>query len=164
MKELGLYLKQTRIKNGVSLDEAATDLEISTAELENIEVGNVKAFKDVYELKEEMEKYARYLGIDSEVVVEEFNSFLFERTSKLSLDDIKEAQSKMNTTTKSDVKSPYTKEYKKKIPKWPFVTVILIAIFLFILLHIIFSIVNRTPKRSSELLRDIKEVNIYEFA
>ena len=37
MKELGEYLKQTRIKNGVSITEACEDLEFSTSQLENID-------------------------------------------------------------------------------------------------------------------------------
>ena len=52
MKELGEYLKRTRISNGVSLTEACEDLDFSTSHLENIESGNVRAFKDVYNLKE----------------------------------------------------------------------------------------------------------------
>ena len=52
MKELGEYLKHTRIDNGVSMEEAAEDLELSTSQLENIESGNVRAFKDVYGLKQ----------------------------------------------------------------------------------------------------------------
>jgi len=62
MKELGEYLKRTRIKNGVGLTEACEDLEISTSHLENIETGNVKAFKDVYELRDDIKVYAKYLG------------------------------------------------------------------------------------------------------
>ena len=62
MKELGEYLKRTRISNGVSLTEACEDLEFSTSHLENIESGNVRAFKDVYELKEDIKVYAKYLG------------------------------------------------------------------------------------------------------
>lgn len=38
MKELGEYLKHTRISNGVSMEEAAEDLELSTSQLENIEM------------------------------------------------------------------------------------------------------------------------------
>ena len=34
MKELGEYLKRTRISNGVSLTEACEDLEFSTSHLE----------------------------------------------------------------------------------------------------------------------------------
>ena len=88
MKELGEYLKRTRISNGVSLTEACEDLEFSTSHLENIESGNVRAFKDVYELKEDIKVYAKYLGLDSEKVIDEFNNFLFQHTSKISLDDI----------------------------------------------------------------------------
>ena len=52
MKELGSFLKRARISNGVSLDEAASDLSLSITQLENIESGNTKAFRDIYELKE----------------------------------------------------------------------------------------------------------------
>ena len=48
MKELGQYLKDTRIRNGVSVEEAAEDNELSASQLENMENGNIKAFKDVY--------------------------------------------------------------------------------------------------------------------
>ena len=89
MKELGDYLKRTRISNGVSIAEAAEDLDLSTVQLENIESGNVKAFKDVYALKEDVRQYAKYLGLNPEKVIDEFNGFLFEHTSKISLDDIK---------------------------------------------------------------------------
>lgn len=51
MKELGEHLKETRIKHGVSLEEAASDLNVSTDLLENLESANTKAFKDVYDIK-----------------------------------------------------------------------------------------------------------------
>ena len=50
MKDLGSYLKNERVSSGVSLSEAAEDLNLSITLLENIESGNVRAFKDVYEL------------------------------------------------------------------------------------------------------------------
>ena len=78
MKELGEYLKDVRINNGVSLEEAAEDNELSASQLENIENGNIKAFKDVYKLKEYMKNYAKYLGLDPNEVADEFNEFLFE--------------------------------------------------------------------------------------
>ena len=64
MKELGHLLKTERIQNGVSLTEASEDLSLSTTMLENIESGNVRAFKDVDELREHVKKYAKYLGVD----------------------------------------------------------------------------------------------------
>ena len=84
MKELGEYLRDTRLQNGVSIEEAAEDNELSSSQLENIENGNLRAFKDVYKLKEYVKNYAKYLGLDPNVVVEEFNDFLFEHTSKIS--------------------------------------------------------------------------------
>ena len=84
MKELGEYLKQTRLSNGVSITEACEDLEFSTSHLENIESGNVKAFKDVYELKESIRVYAKYLGLNADKVMDEFNNFLFQHTSRIS--------------------------------------------------------------------------------
>ena len=88
MKELGEYLRSTRLDNGVSIDEAAEDLDLSVSQLENIEKGNVRAFKDVYGLKQYVRQYAKYLGLDPEKVIDEFNEFLFEHTSKISLEDI----------------------------------------------------------------------------
>ena len=68
MKDLGNYLKKERIASGVSLDEAANDMGISVTLLENIELGNTKAFKDIYELRELVKKYAKYLGLDINMI------------------------------------------------------------------------------------------------
>ena len=113
MKELGEYLKRTRISNGVSLTEACEDLDFSTTQLENIESGNVRAFKDVYELRDSVKSYAKYLGLDSDKVVDEFNGFLFQHTSRISLEDIRAAQKKKEELLEEKrVKSPYTLERK----------------------------------------------------
>lgn len=161
MKELGEYLKETRIGNGVSITEACEDLELSTSQLENIESGNVKAFKDIYELRDYIKLYAKYLGLKSDKVLDEFNSFLFQHTSKISLDDILEAQRKKEEELKEKkVKSPYTKEYKEKFDFLP-ILYILIALALFIgVLYLILSHINTVPKRTDEL----KGVEIYELA
>ncbi|MDD5888775.1 MAG: helix-turn-helix domain-containing protein [bacterium] len=162
MKELGEYLRQARTSNGVSLTEAAEDLELSTSQLENIESGNVKAFKDVYDLKSYVIQYAKYLGLDSEKVVDEFNGFLFEHTSKISLEDIKAAQKKIEDSEKK-VQSPYTKTYTKKIGPWPFICVFLGFILLILIIYWVISTINRVPVRSEELLPDLREELIYEF-
>ena len=62
MKELGEYLKETRENNGVSIDEAAQDLNIDGFLLESIEEGNTRAFKDVLSMKDRIKEYAKYLG------------------------------------------------------------------------------------------------------
>lgn len=163
MKELGEYLKQTRIDNGVGLTEAAEDLELSTSQLENIESGNVKAFKNVYDLKEFIIQYAKYLGLDSEKVVDEFNGFLFEHTSKISLEDIKIAQKKMEAQEKK-VRSPYTKTYTKKVGIWPFVTTGCIFLVLILIIYLIISYINKAPVRSDELLPVSGKEILYELA
>ncbi len=163
MKELGDYLKQTRISNGVSIAEAAEDLDLSTVQLENIESGNVKAFKDVYALKEDVRQYAKYLGLNPEKVIDEFNGFLFEHTSKISLEDIKMAQKKMEEEEKGAT-SPYTKEYKKKVGPWPFIIAIVLIVFIFIILYLIISTINKAPERTTELMSKERGNVIYEFA
>ena len=163
MKELGDYLKRTRISNGVSIAEAAEDLDLSTVQLENIESGNVKAFKDVYVLKEDVRQYAKYLGLNPEKVIDEFNGFLFEHTSKISLEDIKMAQKKMEEEEKGAT-SPYTKEYKKKVGPWPFIIAILLIVFIFIILYLIISTINKAPERTTELMSKERGNVIYEFA
>ena len=128
MKELGEYLKETRIESGVKLEEAAEDLGIRYQELENIESANMRAFKDVYELKQRVKEYAKYLGLDPIKIQEEFNDFLFEHTSKISLDDILEAKRKKEEEEalekKKKISSPYTK----------LILSLLLFVFLFFLL------------------------------
>lgn len=163
MKELGEYLKQTRIGNGVSITEACEDLELSTSQLENIESGNVKAFKDIYELRDYIKLYAKYLGLNSDKVLDEFNNFLFQHTSKISLDDIVAAQKKKESEeNERKVKSPYTKEYKEKFNFWPIVYFVLGIIVLFLIVYVIVSNISKPPKRIDEL--NGRGVEIYEFA
>lgn len=163
MKELGEYLKRTRISNGVSLEEAADDLELSSSQLENIESGNVKAFKDVYNLKQYIKQYAKYLGLDPEKVVDEFNGFLFEHTSKISLDDIREAQKKIEEKENKKIKSPYTIEHKKKFNFWPIIFILVGVVLFSIIIYLIISNINKAPIRDSELMPNMKKECLYEF-
>ncbi len=157
MKELGEYLKHKRIDNGVSITEACEDLELSTSHLENIESGNIRAFKDIYELRNCVKSYAKYLGLDTEKVLDEFNDFLFEHTSKISLDDIQAFQ-KGNDQDKKVI-SPYTKEYKEKVCVWPFFSYIIIIAVVLFLLYYIFIFNRKDPKRIDEL-KGYEEVSI----
>ena len=162
MKELGAYLKQTRISNGVSVTEACEDLDFSTSYLENLESGNVKAFKDVYELRDAIKLYAKYLGLNSDKVVDEFNGFLFQHTSKISLDDIVAAQKKKEEC-KRNVSSPYTKEYKEKVNLWPIFYFIVGLLLLFGIIYLIVTHNKHVPKRTDELKVEIREEWDSEF-
>lgn len=165
MKELGEYLKQTRIGNGVSITEACEDLELSTSQLENIESGNVKAFKDIYELRDYIKLYAKYLGLNSDKVLDEFNNFLFQHTSKISLEDIVAAQKKKESEEQEKkVKSPYTKEYKEKFNFWPIIYFILGIVLILLIVYIIVNNISKTPERVDELKNIRGDEIIYEFA
>ncbi len=159
MKELGEYLRITRIDNGVSIEEAAEDLDLSSVQLDNIEKGNVRAFKDVYGLKQYVKQYAKYLGLDPEQVIDEFNEFLFEHTSKISLEDILEAKKRSEEKEEKKIKSPYTKEYKKKINWFPILLGIFIVLCIFIVAYFVVRTITQVPVRTEEL----KGVEVYEF-
>ena len=160
MKELGDYLRRCRIKNGVSITEACEDLDFSTSHLENIESGNVKAFKDIYELKESIKQYSKYLGLDPDKVIDEFNGFLFEHTSKISLEDIVQAQKMIE---EKKVKSPYTKEFKEKTNPWPVLIIVSVLLVITIVLYLVISNRHETPVRTDELQSKIIEGGSYEF-
>jgi len=158
LKEIGEYLKLTRVSNGVSLEEASEDINISRAELENLEEGNVKAFKDVYMLKDMVRNYSKYLGLNPDKILDEFNDFMFEHTSKISLDEIKEARKKSSENEeKAKVLSPYSYIPKKKFSikdiKWKRILVPL-GIIIFIL--IAFSIYKYLNRDSEEITNELK--------
>ena len=159
MKELGEYLKQTRLDNGVGLDEVSEDLNMSKDDIENMEEGNVRAFKDVLELRNQMKQYAKYLGLDSDNIADEFNDFLFEHTSKISLTDILEAQKKKEQEEKKVI-SPYTMIKERKINYKAILTVAATILFIILVIMILKKITTpKLPEISTELLNNYtKEV------
>ena len=91
MKEIGEKLKAAREEHGVSVDEAAEDLNLRASQIENIEKGNLKVFKDVFYLKSFIRSYAKYLGLDEDAIMDEFNEYFFEETSKIPIAEIEKA-------------------------------------------------------------------------
>ncbi len=163
MKEIGEFLKNSRIHNGVSLEEASEDLNLSVLQLENIEEGNVRAFKDVFTLRELVRDYAKYLGVEIEQVMEEFNDFMFEHTSKISLTDIIEARvaKAPQEEEKDKIASPYTRIKSKK--NWNLKPIIIGLSILFFLLIVVFVIIQFMDKEeaiTSELMGSKEEVYI----
>ena len=88
MYEIGQVLKEARITSGVSIKEASNDLNIKDVILENIEEGSIGCFKDIYELKNNIINYAKYLGVEPTKLIDDFNEYLFEYTSKIPLKEI----------------------------------------------------------------------------
>ena len=134
MKEIGELLKETREGSGVTLEEASNDLEIKALILENIEDGNIGCFKDIFILKEYIYNYAKYLGLEPEKIIDEFNEYLFEYTSKIPLEDIEKAMKEQQKEETEEVKivSPYTTPVKTNSNVWVKVLFIILAILVFL--------------------------------
>lgn len=140
MNEIGELLRLTREESGVSLEEASGDLEIKTLILENIEDGNIGCFKDIFVLKDYIYNYAKYLGLEPDKVIDEFNEYLFEYTSKIPLEDIEKAmkEQKKEDIAQDKIVSPYTNSTKKPMNK--IIVMILIALGILAVLILFWSI------------------------
>ena len=140
MKEIGQKLKDKREENGVSVEEVAEDLKMRPSQIEAIESGDKSRFDDSFVLKDFILEYSKYLGLDSEKILDEFNEYMFDVKSKISLEDIENAKKEDEEAKK--VVSPYTKisndNSKKKI-------IIGIIAFIIIVIGIVF-VVNFTNK------------------
>ena len=79
MKDIGLKLKEKREENGVSIEEAAEDLKMRPSQIISLEEGKKDDFKDVVFLKYFIRDYAKYLGLDGEKILDDFNEFLSHR-------------------------------------------------------------------------------------
>lgn len=137
MKEIGEALKEQRENIGLSIEEVAADLKLRTSQIEAIERGDKEAFKDIFYLKYFVRDYSKYLGLNYEDMVDEFNEFLFDYTSKISLDDIKRAQNKAELKEGKRVASPYTVERKRKFKLSKIALYILMAIITMSLIYYI---------------------------
>lgn len=163
MKEIGEKLRQTRESMGISVTEAAEDLKIRPAQLENIEEGNKEAFKDIFYLKFFIRDYAKYLGLDYEALTEEFNEYLFDYTSRLSLDDIKKASKETKKKPKK-IASPYTLERKqqKSIPPMLIYGFIILLVAIIIYFIVLLVTDTKNDEDNNIIMSDMEEK--YEFA
>ena len=134
MEEIAELLKETREEAGISLQEVSKDLEIEELALVNIEEGKIGAFKDIFLLKDYLFNYAKYLGLDSDKILEEFNEYLFEYTSKIPVKEIEKTLELNLKESEEKVASPYTKIRPKNQRG------LYIAIYLLILLLVILAI------------------------
>ena len=140
MNEIGELLRSTREESGVSLEEASGDLEIKTLILENIEDGNIGCFKDIFVLKDYIYDYTKYLGLEPDKIIDEFNEYLFEYTSKIPLEDIEKAmkEQQKEEIPQQKIVSPYTNSTKKPINK--VVLLLLIALGVLVVLILFWSV------------------------
>ena len=141
MKEIGEEFKIKREEIGITIEEVSSDLKKDTILIENLENGNHKVFKDVLELKEVVSSYAKYLGLDDEKLMDDLDDFLFEKTSKISIEDIQERLKQEKEKQKENekkIRTPYTLEFENKKS-----TILVIILFLVLIILIIFYILLR---------------------
>ena len=156
MIEVGDTLRNSREVSGVTLEEVSTDLDIPLILLEQIEDGNMGAFKDIFELKEYIIKYAKYIGLDADELIDMFNNYMFERTSKIPMDKIETAvNEKEKQEEKEDrIASPYT----KAVPIFkttPYIVTLVIAIILLVV-AIVWSITQITITNATDYIMFFK--------
>ena len=147
MKEIGQKLREAREEIGVSIEEASEDLKIRPAQIENIENGDSSAFKDMFNLKYLIRDYSKYLGLDKEDLVDEYNEYLFDYTSKISLEDIKAAKKERSEAKR--VRSPYTIDKKSK-KKYVFMALYLIIIVLIVLITLLIVNIRKSDDAFTE--------------
>ena len=134
MKEIGAKFKQKREEIGVTLEEVSNDLNITIPQLENLEDGSVNAFKDIFFLKELIKKYSKYLNIDEDEIMEGFNDFVFDYTSKIPIEEIeekvKEIVKEEDIEYRKKINSPYTQKKAIKAKMKPIYLYIIVTVIL----------------------------------
>ena len=158
MKDIGERLKETRESMGITLDEVAEDLKAEVLQIQNLEEGNMENFKDVYYLKYLIRDYSKYLGLDKEKLINEFNEYLFDYTSKISLEDIKKAKEEIKESDQEKIRSPYTIEHKSKFSFLPIFFFGLALLIIGLVFYVIYAEMHKddprdevvTIRRSSE--------------
>lgn len=163
MKEIGLKLKLKREENGVSLEEAASDLKIRVSQLESIEEGRKDDFKDVFSLKYFIRDYAKYLGLDGEEMLDDFNEYLFEQTSKISLEDIEAAKREKEEREKNmKILSPYTLTKKDQKKIYILIGILIMIILVGIICYVIVRNQNKDDFVTSKISYTTRRIG-YEF-
>lgn len=166
MKDIGASFKEAREFIGISEEEAASDMEITIAQLENLEDGNANAFKDVFFLKDLIKRYSKYLNLDGDKLIEEYNEFMFNFTSRIPITEI---EKKVEQITKEEVKeapnkilSPYTLIKEKKSKSKALIIIISIILLIGLAFFMFFLIKNRISKDDFVGINIMKGVN-YEY-
>ena len=140
MEEIAELLRTTREESGIELEEVSKDLDISEVFLKNIEEGKIGSFKDIFTLKNYISEYAKYLGLEATKVIDEFNEYLFEYTSRIPVEEI-EKTIELNTKENQDIEkiaSPYTNNNSHS--KKSIYVIIYILLFILVVLTIFWSV------------------------
>lgn len=138
MKEIGEQFREKREEIGITIEEVSNDLSRDVIVIQNLENGNHKVFRDILDLKDMIRIYAKYLGLDDEKLLEELDDFIFEKTSKISLEDVQTKLKEKGEKQKEDTKihTPYTLEAKSE-KNFTLIAIALIIVFVLILFYVL---------------------------
>ena len=133
MKDIGERFRETREGMDISIEEVKEDLKVDTETIQNLEEGNMEAFKDITTLKTLIREYSKYLGLDKDEMIDNFNEYLFDYTSRISLEEIMSAKKSEQIEEEKKIQSPYTIEHKNRtFLSNLFIVSIVIVLLLFI--------------------------------
>ena len=163
MKEIGNSFKEAREVIGISKDEVIKDLNITESQLDNLEDGNVNAFKDVFFLKEIVKKYAKYLNLDEDDIMDKFNDFMFGYTSRIPVEDILEQTREIKILERQNeankISSPYTIKRKEKSKLKYIIIYILSVIILIVLVILIVKFITDKKVESKNVTEIVERMN-----
>ena len=147
MKEIGESFKEARETIGISKSEVIKDLNITESQRDNLEDGNANAFKDVFFLKETIKKYAIYLNLNEDEIIDKFNDFIFGYTSRIPINDILEQTKEFKILEKqkedNKIVSPYTIKRKNNNTKYIIIYIASIIVLILLVFMIIKFITDR---------------------
>ena len=139
MKDIGKSFKEARESIGISKEEVIKDLNITESQLDNLEDGNANAFKDIFFLKDLIKKYSTYLNLDEDEIIDTFNDFIFNYTSRIPIDEILEQTKEINLKEKLDdnkrIISPYT--IKRKDSNLKYIIIYIVSVIIIVILVIL---------------------------
>ncbi len=154
MKDIGESFREKREEFGISKEEAANDMEITLAQLDNLEDGNANAFKDVFFLKEIIRKYSKYLNLDEEENINKFNDFIFDYTSRIPIDEIlqqtREISFQENEKGENKISSPYTLKQNNRNTKKIILYFVMIVSIIVLILFLIKYLISRSQEKTND--------------
>jgi cytoskeletal protein RodZ len=164
MKEIGESFREARETIGISKSEVIKDLNITESQLDNLEDGNINAFKDVFFLKETIKKYAKYLNLDEDDIIDKFNDFMFNYTSRIPVEDILEQTREIkileSKNNENRIVSPYTVKRKKTNGIKYAIIYIISVIILVILVILIVKHFTDKQEKNNYIINNIVEMEM----
>ena len=157
MKEIGQCFKEARESIELSKEEVLRDLNITESQLDNLEDGNANAFKDIFFLKDLIRKYAVYLNLDEDEIMDKFNDFIFGYTSRIPINEILEKTKEIKVIEKKQeynkIVSPYTAP--KKTNDYKYIIIYICAlIFMVILIVLIIHFIKNSSTDNLSVIFD----------